>query len=94
MRLYGVRKLSELDGQFFVHARCVKCGRRSCFWAKDLQARLPMRLRLNADLDAVKELFTCKECKARKPTVWAMSTPMDDDDSEYDFLIDFTGLGQ
>jgi len=88
MRLYGVRKLSELDGQFFVHVRCVTCGRRACFWAQDLQARLPMKVRMDADLDTVKERFTCRGCKGRNPTVWSMSTPMDED-QEFDDMIEF-----
>jgi len=89
MRLYGVRKLGELDGQFYVHTRCNGCQRRACFWAKDLQARLPMRLRMDADLDMLKERFKCSACGARNPSVWSMSDPMDDGDEEYDFLIDF-----
>jgi len=92
MRLYGVRKLSEIDGQFYVHVRCQTCGRRGCFWAKDLQARLPAHLRLEANLDTVKQRFVCSEpgCKARHPTVWAMSTPMDETE-QFDELIAFEG---
>jgi hypothetical protein len=92
MRLYGVRRLSELDGQFFVHVRCQKCGRRACFRARDLEGRLPMALRLNADLDTVKARFVCanQECKGRNPTVWSMSEPMEDDErDDYHDLIDF-----
>jgi len=89
MRLYGVRKLSEMDGQFWVHVRCSSCGRRACFLARDLEARLPMRLRLDADLDLLKERMRCEGCQARHPSVWSMTGPMEDDDGNYDFLIDF-----
>lgn len=88
MRLYGVRKLGELDGQFYVHTRCGSCQRRACFLAKDLQAKLPMHQRLEADLDTVKERFKCSACGARKPSVWSMSEPMDEEEP-FDDLIDF-----
>jgi hypothetical protein len=41
-----------------------------------------------ADLDTVKERFTCRGCKGRNPTVWSMSTPMDED-QEFDDMIEF-----
>ena len=89
MRLYGVRKLSELDGKFWVHVRCPACGHRTCFLARDLEARLPLALRLNADLDLLKERMRWADCGARHPSVWSMAGPMEDDDRDYDFPIDF-----
>jgi DNA-directed RNA polymerase subunit RPC12/RpoP len=86
MRLYGVRKLSELDGQFWVHVRCPSCAHRSCFLARDLEVRLPMRLRLNADLDTLKDRMKCAECGARHPSVWSMSDPMDQEE-QFDELV-------
>jgi len=62
-----------------------------------------MQVRLDADLDTMKERFTCRGCGAKKPSVWSMSTPMAQDDGEgrqvaaprdqnedFDFLIDFS----
>lgn len=89
MRLYGTRQLSEHGGKFWVHARCNSCARKRCFLASDLERRLPMHLRVGADLDTLKERMKCAGCGARRPTLWAMSEAMDDDAADFDFLIDF-----
>lgn len=89
MRLYGVRKLSEMGGRFYVHVRCRSCQRRICFLASELEKRLPVHKRLDADLDMIKERLSCSDCKARNPWVWSDSDPMESEDLDYDFLIDF-----
>lgn len=86
MRLYGVRRLSEMNGRFYVHVRCQGCQRRTCFLASDLEALLPMRLRIDADLDTIKERLTCKECKSRQAWVWSDSDPMDEEEHFDDLL--------
>lgn len=77
MRLYGVRKLSERGGQFWVHTRCYGCGRRACFLASEIEKRLPLHKRLDADIDTLKERFKCSGCGARNPAVWSMADPME-----------------
>lgn len=76
MRLYGVRKLAELEGRFYVHVRCRACGHGTSFLAADLERKVPLHQRLDADLDTVKERFVCR-CGARSPWVWSMTDPME-----------------
>jgi len=47
-----------------------------------------MRLRMDADLDTLKERFKCSACGARNPSVWSMSEAIDEED-RFDELIDF-----
>jgi hypothetical protein len=82
MRLYGVRKLSEMDGTFYVHIRCRACGRRSAFLAKVLAAKLGA----NADLDLVKEKLKCMDCDSRSAWVWSDSDALNDEDQFDDLL--------
>lgn len=72
----GVKKLYERDGQFYVHVRCRSCMHGVSFLAADLERRVPLHKRLDADLDMVKGRFVCR-CGARDPWVWAMAEPME-----------------
>ena len=82
MRLYGVRRLGEMGGAFYVHIRCRSCQRRTCFKASDLAIRLGP----TTDLDVVKEKLKCTDCSARNPWVWSASEPMEEED-QYDDLV-------
>jgi len=83
MRLYGVKRMGELGGRFWVHVRCRGCQRRACIYASSLAAKMGPA----ADLDDVKERLRCTTCGARRPWVWSMAEPMEDE--EFDELIDF-----